>query len=123
MKKICHCDQVPANPVEQPGASRSKMRLLIGPDDGAPTFAMRQFELEPGGHTPLHTHDWEHEMYILQGTATITVEGQEHITRPGCCAFVPPNAMHQVTNTGLIQLKFLCLIPVECSCGCPVKTR
>lgn len=116
-----HCEQVPANPVEQPGAQRAKMRLLIGAADGAPVFAMRQFELEPGGCTPDHTHPWEHEMYILQGNATVICRGEEHIVRPGCFAFVPPNEPHQVKNTGLLTLKFLCLIPVNQNCGCPVK--
>lgn len=121
MKKILHSEQVPANPVETPGASRAKMRLLIGPGDEAPTFAMRQFELEPGGCTPDHEHPWEHEMYILQGSGTVKCSGEEFPVRPGCFAFVPPNEPHQVVNTGLMTMKFLCLIPVEQKCGCPVK--
>ncbi|MDO5112868.1 MAG: cupin domain-containing protein [Planctomycetia bacterium] len=121
MKKVCHSQQVPAAAANVPGAARCKMRVLVGPDDGAPTFAMRQFEVEPGGHTPMHTHPWEHEIYILQGAATITMDSEEHPARPGCCAFIPPNVPHQIANAGLLELKFLCLIPIECSCGCPVK--
>lgn len=97
------------------------MRVLIGPDDGAPGFAMRLFELEPGGCTPSHEHDWEHEMFFLQGGGTVVVDSEEIPMRPGCFAFVPPNVPHQVKNTGFITLKFLCLIPVSRPCGCPVR--
>lgn len=121
MKKIMHADQILANPVEQEGAQRAKMRLLIGAQDGAPVFAMRQFELEPGGCTPSHEHPWEHEMYILQGSGTIHCSGEETVVRPGTFAFIPPNEPHQVVNNGMITLKFLCLIPVTQNCGCPVK--
>jgi len=54
--KIVHCDQVEATPVPIEGAVNCRMRCLIGPDDAAPSFSMRQFEVAPGGHTPKHTH-------------------------------------------------------------------
>ena len=47
--------------VEMEGASGCKVRSLVGEGDGAPNFAMRQFEVEPGGHTPRHHHPYEHE--------------------------------------------------------------
>lgn len=121
MKKIDHAEHVPANAVTTEGARSAKMRVLIGPDDHAPTFAMRQFEIEPGGCTPSHEHPWEHEMYFLQGCADVQVGSESHPMRPGSFAFVPPNEPHQVRNTGHILLKFLCLIPVTQPCGCPVK--
>jgi quercetin dioxygenase-like cupin family protein len=41
-------------PVEMPGAQGAKIRLLIGPEEGATSFHMRQFEIAPGGCTPHH---------------------------------------------------------------------
>ena len=120
MKKVMHSDQIPANAVGQPGAKRAKMRLLIGANDGAPLFAMRQFELEPGGCTPNHEHSWEHELYFLQGSGTVLCGGEDYPVRPGSFAFVPPNEPHQVQNSGMLTLKFLCLIPVTENCGCPI---
>ena len=32
-----------------------------------PNFVMREFTIAPGGHTPHHTHPWEHHTYILAG--------------------------------------------------------
>ena len=37
------------NPVDMPGSQGAKMRMLIGPEDGATNFHMRHFEVEAGG--------------------------------------------------------------------------
>ena len=102
---------VEAKNVEMEGASRTKMRMLIGPDDGAPTFNMRMFEVAPGGHTPLHTHPWEHEVYVLAGEATVCQGRQEQPAAAGDCVYVPPGEEHQFRNAGKELLRFLCLVP------------
>ena len=33
-----------------------KMAIMCGREDGAPTFSLRQFKVEPGGNTPRHSH-------------------------------------------------------------------
>ena len=53
---------------ELPGVTK---REVVNAIDGAPTFCMRVFDLEPGGSTPWHTHNWEHEVYILEGTLVL----------------------------------------------------
>ncbi len=68
--QIKKLDQVPANEVTMEGAAGCKVRWLIGEGDKAPTFAMREFEVEPGGHTPKHFHDYEHEVYVIEGKGT-----------------------------------------------------
>ncbi|MGA2799546.1 MAG: cupin domain-containing protein, partial [Thermoguttaceae bacterium] len=104
-----------------------RMRCLIGPDQGAPSFSMRQFELGAGGHTPKHAHGHEHEIFVLEGTGVVLEGDKEHALRPGSVAFVPPNQVHQFRNTGSRPLKFLCLIPhpmrgmsgpCVAACGC-----
>ena len=52
------------------GAKDVEIRWLISKEDGAENFAMRMFELQPGGHTPLHTHPHEHEVFIVEGNAS-----------------------------------------------------
>jgi quercetin dioxygenase-like cupin family protein len=97
--------------VEQEGAAGVKIRWLIAKDDGAPNFAMREFELAPGGHTPHHAHDWEHEVYVLAGEGVVAGEEGEFELKPGMVVFVPPNEKHNFKNTGLEPLRFLCLVP------------
>ncbi len=88
-----------------------KVRWLITEETGAPNFAMRQFTVTPGGSTPQHTHPWEHEVYILEGSGTI--QGGEEVEEfeAGAVVYVPPDELHQFKNTGDGELKFLCMIP------------
>lgn len=98
-------------PVTTEGAVGAKMRMLIGPDDGATVFYMRQFEIAPGGSTPHHTHDYEHEVLILSGEAVVKSEQGDRPCRTGDVVWVPPNEKHQFRNTGPDPLQFICLIP------------
>jgi quercetin dioxygenase-like cupin family protein len=93
------------------GAAGCKVRWLIGEGDKAPTFAMREFEVEPGGHTPKHFHDYEHEVYVIEGKGTIVDGDQESPLAAGDVIFVAPNDVHQFRNTGQGPMRFLCLIP------------
>ncbi|SHE44978.1 Cupin domain-containing protein [Desulfacinum infernum DSM 9756] len=86
-------------------------RVLIGKEDGAQRFCMRFFELQPDGHTPRHTHDWEHEIFIHEGEGAVLKEGNWVPVRAGDAVFIPPNEDHQIKNTSEAPLRFICLIP------------
>ena len=78
---------------------------------GAKNFAMRMFELEPGGYTPLHHHPWEHEVFVLEGEGVVFDGEAEHKFGEWDVIFIPPNETHQFRNTGDRLLRILCLIP------------
>lgn len=86
-------------------------RVVIGQADGAGNFCMRRFDLAPGGHTPRHTHDWEHEIFFHAGSGEVLRGGEWVAVGPGDAAFVPGGAEHQIRNAGSGPLTFLCLIP------------
>jgi quercetin dioxygenase-like cupin family protein len=99
------------------GASGVTMRMLIGPDDKAPNFHMRQFTVAAGGNTPYHAHDFEHEVLILAGAGTLkTEQGDKPLTRNDV-VFIAPNEKHQFRNTGDQPLEFICLIPAPRDCA------
>lgn len=104
--------------VNMPGAKGARMRMLVGPEEGASNFHMRHFELEPKGHTPHHRHDYEHECVILKGTGIIKSEQGDRPFKPGDVLFVPPGEMHQFVNTSDEAVEFICLIPAPKNCGC-----
>ena len=110
MVKVFPYTDVEAKATDE-GASKLTVRWLITKDIGAPNFAMRLFEMEPGGYSPLHTHDWEHEVFILEGEGTVFGKEGEKKFKPEDAVFVPPNEKHQFRNTGNKLLKFLCLVP------------
>jgi quercetin dioxygenase-like cupin family protein len=97
----------------QPALEGVTMRVVIGPEEGAPFFNMRVFEVEPGHASPHHSHWWEHEVYILSGQGVVKTEQGEIPLREGSTVFVPGGEMHQFQNTGDGQLRFLCLVPQE----------
>ena len=109
--KIRHLEQVQQQKVDMEGAEGCQVRWLLGPADGAPGFAMRQFEVAVGGHTPKHHHPYEHEVFVLEGEGVALEGDQQRPLRPGDVVLVTPDEVHQFKNTGDQPLKFLCLVP------------
>jgi len=93
------------------GAKGLSVRWLITREIGAENFAMRLFEMEPNGYSPLHSHPWEHEVFILEGEGVVFAGDLERKFKAGDVIFIPPNELHQFRNTGEKVVKFLCLIP------------
>ena len=110
MPKTFHYDTINAAKVEE-GAFNVKIRWLITKDIGAKNFAMRLIEIGKNGYTPLHTHNWEHEVFVLGGEGTISDGEVQTQLRSGDVVFVAPNEKHQFKNQGKKSLKFICLIP------------
>ena len=88
------------------------MRVVISEQDGAPNYVMRVFEVGPGGHTAYHTHNWEHEVYVLEGTGVVKQGDREHPVEKDSIALVVANDEHQFINTGPGLFKFICVVPV-----------
>ena len=108
--KVFNYEDIEAKDAEK-GTSKLRVRWLITKEMGAENFAMRLFEMEPGGYSPLHSHRWEHEVFILKGEGTVSGAGEERKFTANTVIFIPPNEKHQFKNTGETTLKFLCLIP------------
>jgi quercetin dioxygenase-like cupin family protein len=104
------------NNVTMEGAEGAQMRMLIGPNDGAGNFHMRHFEVAPGGYTPHHHHDYEHEILVLEGKGVAKSEQGDRPFSAGDVIFVPANEKHQFQNPGDDPLKFICLIPAPEDC-------
>ncbi len=114
--KVKRIAEEPQNEVKLEGAAGVRMRMLIGPSEGAAVFHMRHFEVAPGGHTPHHQHDYEHEVLILKGACTVKGNAGERPCRPNDVVWMPANEWHQFVNTGREPLEFICLIPAPQSC-------
>jgi len=97
---------------EMTEGSKATIRWLIDEKLGAKNFAMRYIVIKKGGYTPLHTHDWEHEMFVIKGEGYLT-DGKNKIKiKPGNAIFVKPNELHQIINEDSDSLEILCLIPL-----------
>lgn len=98
-------------PVIAKGIDKVTKQVLLGPDDGAPNFTMRRFIVEPGGFTFYHTHDFEHEVYILAGEGIARAKDIELKIKKDMAILVIPNEVHQFINNGNEDFVFLCIIP------------
>ena len=114
--KVLHHSNVELEDVIMEGAEGVKVRWVIAKDDGAPNFAMRIFEVEKEGHTPYHTHPYEHEVYVLEGKGVLKVEDRQYPFKEGSVILVDPEKQHGFYNTGKSTLKFICVIPHSSGC-------
>ena len=111
IKKI---DAVKAVPVEMEGAKNVSVRVLFGPEDGAPTFAMRVFDLEKAGHTPYHSHPFEHEVIVLAGEIAAVTQNGETPLSVGDVLLMMPDEIHQFRNLSETDpARMVCLVPVQ----------
>lgn len=110
--KVLHYEDLEASPVTHEEVTGVTIRWLISKEDGAPNFAMRLFEVEPGGNTPLHTHPWEHEVFVLDGEGAVWKDGEDVPLRAGTAVFVPSEEKHRFKNTGDGVFRFICLVPM-----------
>lgn len=117
---IRNIDEVERTPVAMPGVKDASMAVMVGRADAAPNFAMRQFEVVSGGHTPRHSHNYEHEVFIVSGTGTVFLEGEDRDVRAGDVVYVPAEEEHQFRANGDDPLRFLCMVPMNRDCGEPV---
>jgi quercetin dioxygenase-like cupin family protein len=112
---VIHYTDVPAQVVGA-GAPGATIRWLIDePHDGAPNYALRMVEVAAGGHTPDHTHPYEHENFVVEGRGRVRIgddpNGSWHDIGPGSVVFVPAGAPHCYANAGDAPFRFLCGIP------------
>ncbi len=90
------------------------IRWLLTEKEGAPNFAMRVIELQPGVVFTPHQHPYEHEIYVLEGQGVVTNTGGDvGVMQPGVFLLVPPDEIHGYRNTGNTPLKFICVIPLQ----------
>jgi quercetin dioxygenase-like cupin family protein len=101
----------------QPALEGVTMRVVIGPEQGAPFFNMRVFEVQPGHASPHHSHWWEHEVFVLSGQGVVKTDGGDMAISHGSAVLVPGGEMHQFQNTGDDVLRFLCLVPQDWLAG------
>lgn len=109
--KVIHYESIEAKAVDLPGASGVSVRIPISAGDGAPGFTMRVFTIEPGGNTPFHRHDYEHEIVILKGGGELRLPEESVSVNVGCVVFVPPGEWHGFKADATTGMEMVCLVP------------
>ncbi|MHA2601588.1 MAG: cupin domain-containing protein [Candidatus Thorarchaeota archaeon SMTZ1-83] len=100
-------------PVTMPGAEKTTVRWLVGKKTGATTYAMRYFQIQPGGIVPEHSHQEEHEIFVLRGEAKLIGDCNAKKAKKDDVLFIPSNLPHGYDNReGTETFAFICVIPL-----------
>jgi quercetin dioxygenase-like cupin family protein len=86
---------------------RSQYFSVITDIPPAKEFRIVRARFQPGAGAQPHSHEWEHAMYIMKGTAKAVIQGEEAMVTEGMLAFVPRNAVHSIENIGEGELVVL----------------
>ena len=111
--RIIHYTDIPPIAMNNDQVKNVAGRVLIGKEDGACNFCMRRFEIGSEGFTPEHSHDWEHEVWVLEGQGEVFIDDTWHSLKPDTAVFIPSNAKHQFRNNFGVPFAFLCLVPSQ----------
>ena len=74
---------------------------------------MTIFPLPPGTSSPYHTHDWEHEVFVLSGEGVVVNAESETPVKPHDAILIPADEIHCLKNTGRDMFRFVCLVPLR----------
>lgn len=111
---IIALNNVPRTVPDMVGAEKVFKQIPLSKADGAPNFSFRVFTIEPGGHTPLHSHPFEHMNYIIEGSGVVVAENRENPVTKGDFIMVLPGETHQYRNTARRgNLVLICAVPKE----------
>lgn len=85
---------------DYPGYENVFHKFLIGKEQGWEDYTIKVFEIEKGGHTDRHSHEYQHIMYVLDGKGNAFIDDVDHPLEKGSFVFFTPDIEHQITNVG-----------------------
>ena len=74
------------------------------------SYSLAQFTLEPGKKSLLHKIKSSEIYYILEGDASLKINEETHQLKKDDSIYVPPMSEQFIENTGMINLRFLCIV-------------
>jgi quercetin dioxygenase-like cupin family protein len=93
-------------------------RTFAGPEHGMKSLEVWGQVIEAGAATPVHRHACEEAIVILEGSGTLTIEGQATPFGPNSTLIIPPDAIHQIANTGVSRMVLIAALSAA-----PVQVR
>ncbi|MEM4098064.1 MAG: cupin domain-containing protein [Candidatus Micrarchaeaceae archaeon] len=97
------------NEIKMEGGAR--IRWLITHKDGAPTFSMRLISIDKGKETPAHSHDYEHEIFVVHGKGEVILENESHNIEDGKFIYIAPNTFHKIHANE--DMNIICIVPIR----------
>lgn len=68
-------------------------------------------EVGPGERShPPHRHEGLEAFYMLEGEATLEIDGETFVLKANEAAVFDPNKLHGLLNSGLVPMRYLVII-------------
>jgi len=61
---------------------------------------MAYIDVPPGATGTPHVHLGEELVYTIQGKASLTIDGEDHLLEAGTCFLIPPDVVHPARVVG-----------------------
>ena len=86
-------------------------RLLVNQDQGAETITTGTTHFAPGSDLPLHTHNCDEVVTVIEGEAIAEVDGHSYELVVNDTTFVPEGISHRFQNRGAGRMSILWSYP------------
>lgn len=100
----------PPAPTHELGGAR--FTSLATPARGATDTAVWTVEIAPGTPATPHSLTREEIFVVLEGTASVRMDGNPDAAVPGDAIVVPAGVEFELSNAGTDPLRLLCCLPV-----------
>jgi quercetin dioxygenase-like cupin family protein len=91
-------------------------QTLAGPRDGMRHAEVWMQVIEPGCETPVHRHDCEEVIVVLEGGGSCMLDDGVRSFGAGSTLIIAPNVVHKIVNSGdrrMLAIAVLTMAPVR----------
>lgn len=105
VRDLKECEEIVAG-------DNTRLRELLSPlrDPLDLRYSLAVARVEPGGTTFLHRLKTSEVYYVLEGEGKMHIDDEYRGVRAGQAVYIPPGATQQITNTGRVELVFVCIV-------------
>ena len=82
-------------------------------DDGTTSSSMSLSVVGIGAGAPLHSHEADELIMIVEGTLEVRIDGETHKVGPDHTLVIPPNVPHAFTSVGPGDAKLITFFPIQ----------
>lgn len=110
--KLVSGDRAVAGTLEAEGRG-VQVRSLVNSWDGATRIVVKHFQIARDGYTAYRSYHCERVIYVLCGKGMLRTVAGECNLASGDTALLQGGEKHQIVNSGVDALSFLCVTPTE----------
>ena len=88
-----------------------KVKVYVSKESGAQGTQMGEVSMNPGSQIPLHTHNVEEAIILLEGTLETVVGREKKVIKGGTTLLAPAGVPHSLANKGDKSARFVNAFP------------